>query len=377
MTRAQMAVFLSRAFDLPAGPDPGFADVASYAWYGDEVAALAASGITHGCGDGTVFCPDEDTTRAQMATFLYCAAAREGRAAAVVTGFDDSIDLQAAYDEQRYEATAIWGAPSGSGGAVEHYVLQWRTMLADFGPEYTAPPVKKGTVPTRRTILEHFGTVSYRIVEPETGATSYRVTVPTRNHNHLYAVRVIAVYSSGQRLATSEVKVPSDVRRLRDVIWGHLVEPNQDAQPWLADTWLYMSDSTRIGLGLGAGRVGLTSGSPRPGELRRILVHAIYVRGGGGIQDQSPYYASAAIEEMGHVYTLTNDISQSQAPIGIGRLYLHLLRTNHGAEARKPNRCGVDELYGETRVNPQQKAALCSQRDWMGWRYRRSPTVSS
>ncbi len=71
VTRAEMAVFLSRAFDLDEGPDPGFSDVAPDAWYASEVAKLAASGITSGCGDGTVFCPDQFTLRAQMAVFLH------------------------------------------------------------------------------------------------------------------------------------------------------------------------------------------------------------------------------------------------------------------------------------------------------------------
>ena len=70
VTRAQMATFLSRGYDLPAGPDPGFSDVPDDAWYAADVARLAASGITRGCGDGTVFCPGRETTRAQMATFL-------------------------------------------------------------------------------------------------------------------------------------------------------------------------------------------------------------------------------------------------------------------------------------------------------------------
>ena len=70
VTRAQMAVFLSRAFDLADGPDPGFGDVPSDAWYRADVDRLAASGITVGCGDGSNFCPGRDTTRAQMATFL-------------------------------------------------------------------------------------------------------------------------------------------------------------------------------------------------------------------------------------------------------------------------------------------------------------------
>ena len=66
-----MAAFLSRAFDLPDGPDPGFSDVPADAWYASDVARLAASGITVGCGDGTKFCPSRTTTRAEMATFLY------------------------------------------------------------------------------------------------------------------------------------------------------------------------------------------------------------------------------------------------------------------------------------------------------------------
>ena len=70
VTRAQMAAFLSRAFDLAEVPDPGFSDVPSDAWYAADVAKLAASGITIGCGDGTNFCPDQDVTRVQMATFL-------------------------------------------------------------------------------------------------------------------------------------------------------------------------------------------------------------------------------------------------------------------------------------------------------------------
>ena len=70
-SRAQVAVLLSRAYDLPEGPDPGFSDVAADAWYAADVARLAASGITAGCGDGTGFCPDHDTTRGQMAIFLH------------------------------------------------------------------------------------------------------------------------------------------------------------------------------------------------------------------------------------------------------------------------------------------------------------------
>ena len=80
VTRAHMAVFLSRAHGLPEGPDPNFGDVPSDAWYAADVAKLTASGITKGCGDGSIFCPGQATTRGQMATFLYRAEHHSKRA---------------------------------------------------------------------------------------------------------------------------------------------------------------------------------------------------------------------------------------------------------------------------------------------------------
>ncbi len=71
VTRAQMAAFLTRAFELPEGPAHGFNDIPEGAWYSDEVSALKASGITTGCDNNTGFCPQEPTTRAQMAVFLH------------------------------------------------------------------------------------------------------------------------------------------------------------------------------------------------------------------------------------------------------------------------------------------------------------------
>ncbi len=53
----------------PAPATATFTDVPTDYWAFQGIEALAASGITQGCG-GSNFCPDDNVTRAQMATFL-------------------------------------------------------------------------------------------------------------------------------------------------------------------------------------------------------------------------------------------------------------------------------------------------------------------
>lgn len=71
VTRAQMATFLVRAFDLPPGPPAGFADVAATSVHAPNIDALAEAGVTAGCAARPArYCPRKAVTRAQVATFL-------------------------------------------------------------------------------------------------------------------------------------------------------------------------------------------------------------------------------------------------------------------------------------------------------------------
>ncbi len=72
VTRAQMAAFLNRALDLPAGSGNPFVDD-NGSIFENDIEALAASGITKGCNPPTNnrFCPDQFVTRGQMAAFLH------------------------------------------------------------------------------------------------------------------------------------------------------------------------------------------------------------------------------------------------------------------------------------------------------------------
>ena len=72
VTRAEMATFMLRALDLEVPDEPaGFTDVDRGSVHARSIDALAAAGITVGCNrTGTRFCPNQDVTRGEMATFI-------------------------------------------------------------------------------------------------------------------------------------------------------------------------------------------------------------------------------------------------------------------------------------------------------------------
>jgi hypothetical protein len=70
VTRAQMASFLARAFDLSATATDYFTDDET-SQHEANINRLRAASITFGCDGENVFCPDGLVTRAQMASFLF------------------------------------------------------------------------------------------------------------------------------------------------------------------------------------------------------------------------------------------------------------------------------------------------------------------
>ena len=70
VTRAQMATFLVRAFDLEQAAPTGFGDTAGTV-HAANIDALAGAGVTVGCSSSPLrYCPHDPVTRAQTATFL-------------------------------------------------------------------------------------------------------------------------------------------------------------------------------------------------------------------------------------------------------------------------------------------------------------------
>ena len=150
VTRAQMAVFLSRAFSLADGPDPNFSDVPADAWYAPDVAKLAASRITKGCGDGTAFCPDDDTNRAQMATFLHRALGR-----------DDPPGPPPEDQPDQDEGSDVLEGPGGS-GAPEPIKGDWviPVFVCEPAGQHTAADLREWTNALNDELAGFFGRLS-------------------------------------------------------------------------------------------------------------------------------------------------------------------------------------------------------------------------
>jgi hypothetical protein len=114
VTREQMATFLVRALDLPAG-SASFDDVGASV-HAANIGALATAGITKGCNppDNTLFCPTSPVTREQMATFLSRALDLDVSPRIVVNAGQDllGVDLGTGESETVAALTALLGTPS-------------------------------------------------------------------------------------------------------------------------------------------------------------------------------------------------------------------------------------------------------------------------
>lgn len=102
VTRGQMAAFLVRSLNLEPVPGTTFEDTVGSVFAAD-IEALAAAGITRGCGPG-LFCPDRTVTREEMAAFLSRAL---GLPASMENRFGDSSGSVFAGDIEALAAAGI------------------------------------------------------------------------------------------------------------------------------------------------------------------------------------------------------------------------------------------------------------------------------
>ncbi|MBB6446056.1 C40 family peptidase [Bacillus benzoevorans] len=118
VTRAQAAVIINRVLKKQASSSAGFGDVADSKWYAADVAAIKEAGIINGFADGT-FRPDANMTRAEMAVILQRAFNLPVQAASTYSDIPStywahdaivtmaSIDSTSVFAGDRYNATDL------------------------------------------------------------------------------------------------------------------------------------------------------------------------------------------------------------------------------------------------------------------------------
>jgi hypothetical protein len=119
VTRAAMAIFILRGmngsgYTPPAATGTVFTDVPTSYWAAAWIEALAAAGITGGCGGGN-YCPDANITRAQMAIFLLRGKNGSVYAPPAATGTIFTDVPSTYWDAAWIEALAADGITSGCG----------------------------------------------------------------------------------------------------------------------------------------------------------------------------------------------------------------------------------------------------------------------
>ena len=122
VTRAEMAVFLLKAIHGPTytppvvGTSTGFTDVSTSYWAAAWIKEVAAEGVASGC-TATTFCPDTNTTRAEMSVMLLRGEHGSAYVPPAVGGSTGFTDVSTSYWAAAWiKQLAAEGITSGCGG---------------------------------------------------------------------------------------------------------------------------------------------------------------------------------------------------------------------------------------------------------------------
>ena len=156
VSRAQMASFLVRAFEIPVAVPAGFEDVGEGDTHADAIDRLASVGVTKGCSASPLrYCPEGVTTRAQMASFLIRAIrwrqsslSTQTAVEAPNTPSDISLIREVDTRSMIYDVRLSWRKTDDD---IEYYVIQRRQGYEEFNESkqwivYPADLVSNGAI---------------------------------------------------------------------------------------------------------------------------------------------------------------------------------------------------------------------------------------
>ena len=245
------------------------------------------------------------------------------------TDLPDAPTAVAVYSIESQKLEARW---SSSDSSVTSFTIQWKSGAEEFDSSRQLSSDPATSIESAQST-----TAGDRYVDIITGLTD----------GTEYTVRVLATNSSGDSGSSNEATgtPQSTPGQSREFVENEVVEILESSFPWLRETWDYMTAQNAY-VNFGVGRGGIYNGgcgSPvylTDSDLWRCKAFGIVV----GRSD--PEVIDVIIHELGHVYTLTNDVASAPAPLGIAHLYFLALVSPDG-RGGPGSACDAKELYAD------------------------------
>ena len=236
-----------------------------------------------------------------LATLLATATA-----ALAQTDVPDAPTAVAVYSIESQKLEVRWSTSFGA--SITAFKVQWKSGSEEFDSsrQLTSDPATS-------IVSEQSTSAGDRYVDIITGLTD----------GAEYTVRVIAANSNGDSdpSFTATGTPASQPGQAREFWENEVVKIFESSSPWLRETWDYITTQNvpvfwTDGL---SGAAFVLCSYATPSKLRECDSDEVHI---------SRSYVNliyGIAHELAHVYTLANRVSATPGPLGIGRLYFHVL----------------------------------------------------
>lgn len=224
---------------------------------------------------------------------------------------------------------------SSDTGSTTSFKIRWKSPTEAFDSSR-----ELASDPDASIIDEQSTSVGGRYAETITGLTN----------GAEYTVRVIASNADGNSDPSPETRgtPQAALGDARLFIQTEVIEWFEGSHPWLRDTWGYMTrQNVRVTFQRTQGGWVDVDCSDRAIELRmrKCTASAVYI----GRDDPRIIYV--IVHELAHIYTLSNGVADSAAPLGVAMVYFNELLTPAylGLEDKDlwQSGCPPHELYAD------------------------------